>query len=188
MSPGKGRILQRFTDYPTPINLTTPIFSIKADALPWKVNAELTEQEINLINRNDPVAVYFHGIANTSFSGKIDKIALHTNKNSLLEVQISLEKSSAFFRSGLNTTNTIKTQQQYQGYFVPLTVFTHLKNNSGSLFLLKKGGETVRKIAVEISIIQGVDALVSTDLSEFNRIIVAGQHNLKNGSQVYIIE
>ncbi len=186
-APAKGKILQRFIDFAGPITAATPIFVMKASARPWIVTAQLTEREINVVRMNDTVRIHFQGIPETPFVGMVQKIALQTDEDSMLEIEIALEKSAPFLRAGMNAMVLIETSVQHSGYPVPLSAFLHIKQNKAMLFLFEKESKTAKKLEVEFKLIKGTDAIVLTDLSEFDGIIVAGQYNLKNGSLVQVI-
>jgi RND family efflux transporter MFP subunit len=194
-APAKGKILKRFLDFPGFIDSTTPIFMMKSFKQPWLVTAQLTEQEVNAIKKGDIAKVYFNGLPQKVFTGRVHKIADSSEeKDGMLEVDIALKKAKAvpFLRAGMKAKIRIESAP-VRGYPIPLNVFSRIKNNKAIVFVVAKDNKvTKKKVAkkqeVEIRLIKGTNAIVSTNLSEFDELIIVGQHNLKDGSLIQVIQ
>lgn len=187
-APAAGILLQRFIDFVgTPVDTTTAIFALHNSERPWRVTAQLSVREIDAVALQDSAQVHFQGMPETAFSGEVVKLERHLNAPGLVEAEIDLMRSAPFFRAGLDATVDIETHRQDSGYPLPLSAFTRIKHKRAVLFLLHKDGKTAAKREVDFTRVRGTEALVSTDLSEFDYFISAGQHNLKDGSPVEIL-
>ncbi len=187
-APAKGKILKRFLDFAGPVDSSTPIFMMKSSKRPWLVTAHLTEIEINAIKKGDTAKVYFNGLPHKVFIGTVQKIADSTEeKDSMLEVEIALKKAAPFLRAGMNAKIQIETAK-HTGYPVPLSAFFRVNNHKATVFVVDKENQVARKRAVEFNLIKGTNAIVLTDLSEFDELIITGQHNLKEGSLIQVIQ
>lgn len=188
-APTRGRILQRFLDFAGPVDPTTPIFMLKSFKQPWLVTALLTEQEINTIKKGNIAKVYFDGLPKKVFTGRVQKIAESTeNKEAMLEIEIALKtKVLPILRAGMKAKVHIETAK-HQGYPVPVSILSRIQNNTATLFVVAKEQQIAKKLEVEFRFIKGTDAIVLTDLSQFDELIIVGQHNLKEGSLIQVIK
>jgi hypothetical protein len=125
------------------------------------------------------------GFPQTPLTGIIDEIADQPEDNEILfEVEIALTDAPNFIRAGMQVKALLKTAS-HSGYPIPLNAFYRISGQEGILFMLAQN--KAEQINAQFDFVSGTDAIVTTDLSAFNAVIVAGQQHLKQGTPVQVI-
>lgn len=188
-APADGKIQRRFLDFSGPIDPTTPVFIIKPDNRPWLLTASLTEREVSAVKIGDSASIHFDGLPDNALSGEIRKIADHSEQHDgMVEVDIALNEAAPFLRVGMNAKVRIETSTNQMGYLLPLNAVFQITGNKAMVFVIDKDGAAQkRQIEFELTA-SGSAVLVLSNLSQFDQVIVLGQHNLKDGTLVQITQ
>jgi len=187
-APATGTIIQRYLDYPGSVSATTAVFSFKAQNQPWLITVNVAARYLHKLQLGNSAEVIFTAFPQQAISGKLHKIAADSNStDNLFEVEIALDETPNFIRAGMQVKAHIKTVQT-TGYTIPLNAFYRLNGQQGSLFLIKQGDDKAYDTQTEFAFVQGTNAIVTSDLSAFNAVVIAGQQHLKAGSTIKILD
>lgn len=186
-APAAGKILNRLIDFPLPISAGTPLFSFKAQDEPWLATVNVAARHLHKMHMGDAAKVTLSAFPQQVLDGTIHKIAENVvSADNLYEVEVALTNAPDFLRAGMQVKAQL-TLGTHKGYVVPLNAFYRITGQEGILFMFKQATGKASRVTVAFSFVNGTDAIVSTDLSQFSAVIVAGQMHLKEGALVEVL-
>lgn len=185
-APTAGWILERRVDHPGPVTTATPLFVFKAEAEPWAVTVKLADRHLTTLQPGQPAEVFLDDAP--AIPGKITRIARAADPGDpLYAVKIALRDPPKTPRAGQQARARLALAT-VEGYPVPLNAFHRLDGTRGELYVTADDHQQARRVPVAFTLVNGTDAVVTTDLSAYHALIVAGRQHLKDGSRIQVIE
>jgi membrane fusion protein (multidrug efflux system) len=150
-----------------------------------KMNLHVPERDIGRFRLGQKSAVMrpepYEGVT----TGTITRIALvadDPSKTFLMEV--TLDNPDGVFRPGMITKAELMRRNHSKALVIP--AFSVLPTENGPIVYVEENGLT-RARRVEIGIRKGMEFEISKGLKPGDRLIVAGQRNLSDGSPVRVV-
>lgn len=120
------------------------------------------------------------------FTGQISNISRLANPtNGLFTAEITIKASGADLRPGMIAEVDLIQQSEREYSVIPVDALLELRTRHAKIFVVSENG-TAREQKVSIVSIQGQEAAINEDLSEFKEVIIGGHQNLEDLAEVTV--
>ncbi len=184
LSPMNGGITKRYVDPGTMVKDTTPILTLM-DFSEMKMVVNVIEREFVRLQIGQPVKVTVTAFPNRTFQGRISVITPALEMQSrTAEIQISIPNPGYVLNPGMFGGAEILLRSNPEATLVPIQALV-TRGEKDFVYVIndnKAFARTVRKGLIKdtfVEIIQGVKA--------GEKVVIAGQDSLKDGSIVRLI-
>ncbi|MGM0594201.1 MAG: efflux RND transporter periplasmic adaptor subunit [Pseudomonadota bacterium] len=183
-APAAGRIVDRLVDFPGPVAADTPLFWLQSDEQPTLVSAWLSQEEVRRVAIENTARVILPEEPNTPLSARVHKIHPGTADSGLFEVVIALDAlpDGVTLTPGMQVDVVIDSATRHRGYAVPVNALLSIDGGNGRLFVVEDG--RAKALRVALSRIESGRVLLKMDLSDYQSVIVQGQHRVADGAAV----
>ncbi|MDD5456330.1 MAG: efflux RND transporter periplasmic adaptor subunit [Candidatus Margulisbacteria bacterium] len=155
------------------------------------VKAQVDETDIGKIKLGQKTNIYLDAYPNDIVTGKVIHISYEStvvNNVTIYEVEIILDKTPAFFRSGMSANINILVKDKKHVLTLPLTAIQEEGNKK--FVLVQNGKNPAEKVRIKIGLMDDTKAEIISGLNENNQIeIKTKKYNSKkkvNGSPLSI--
>lgn len=151
---------------------------------PIELEVYLTEDQVVTVKTGQKVNLTVDVLPGKSFSGTISFIDVKADASKRFSVKITLANSNSI-KAGMNGRATFAAGQPVAALAVPREAFVG-SIAKGEVYVLENGKAKLRK--VQAGTLFGKKVEVLSGLSEGETVIVSGQINLQNDSEVKVIQ
>lgn len=183
-SPIAGWLTKRYFDPGARVNPGTPLFQI-ADYRRIKLAVSVPESDLSKVKVGAKVAVSIDAWPDNNFTGYVKKISPTVDYISrTVKAEISVGNEGLKIRPGMYGRAIINVKHFSQGIIIPTSAI--IERESGKLvFVLDNDKASVRKIAVGLDM--GDKTAIKSGLFLGDKLIIAGQHSVTDGSPVEVV-
>lgn len=183
-APFAGVITEKLIEVGTVINAGTPIFKIET-ADTFKIKTEVSETEIDFIQIGQTAYLNSDILPNQSFTGEVSKINPAANSSShKIGIEIQINALPKEIKLGTIFNIILTKEKKGDAIIIPLDSLIYQYNQT---FVFRITDNKAEKTLVEPGITSGNSIEILKGLSEKDQIVTKGQHNLRDGDKVNII-
>lgn len=184
-APISGIISQRFLDLGGMAAPTAPLFEI-VDVGTVKATIDLIESQLSQVRLNQQAEINIDGI-NTPISGFISYISptLQPMKRTAT-VEFKIENPDGILKPGMFAKVTLPVEVRPDAVLIPrISLIENAKTKTRNVFIVEAG--VSKQLPVEIGLKSGGEVEILKGLTGGESVIVAGQHSLKVGDSVTVV-
>ncbi|HTY08761.1 MAG TPA: efflux RND transporter periplasmic adaptor subunit [Candidatus Edwardsbacteria bacterium] len=183
-APIAGWLTKKYFDTGAHVNPGMPLAQI-ADYHRVKLVVSVPEADIEKVRTGAGARVSFDAWPGQAFDGSVSRISPTVDYLSrTVKAEIALPNPALKLRPGMYGRATVRTSHHSGAVVVPTTAV--LERESGTLVFVVSGGKAaVRPVTVALDL--GETSAIKAGLSFGDKLIVAGQHTVADGSPVEIV-
>ena len=184
-SPISGWLTKRYFDTGAHVNPGMPLFQI-ADYSRVKLVVSVPESDIFRVRPGQTAAVTIDAWPDQVFSGTVKKVSPTVDYLSrTIKAEVALPNVGLKLRPGMYGRAVIKVKHHTKGMVIPTTAI--LERDQGSqVFVVEQGRAAARQVRVGLDM--GETSAIESGLKFGDRLIIAGQHSVTEGSPVEVVE
>ncbi len=185
VAPEDGRILRRLAEPNEWVTAGREILAFASESEGWLVRVGLADGDAGRIRLGDAATVTHAGSLSGLVAGRVAAIsesAEATTRTTPVEIQLDGTPGGA--RSGAVVVATIQPRAVEARPIVPAAALVEGDARGASVFLVDEATWKVKRVAVEIEVIDGADVYLRTALPRGQRIVSGGAEFIRDGSEV----
>jgi len=183
-APISGWLTKRYFDTGAHVAPGMPLFQI-ADYHQVKLVVQVPEAEISRVNRGAAARVSIDAWPDQAFSGRVSRLSPTVdNLSRTTKAEIAINNVGLKIRPGMYARASINVKRHLKGIVIPSTAIIE-RDAGAQVFVAENGQAVVRQIAVDLDM--GETSAIRSGLSFGDKLIVAGQHSVAQGSAVEIV-
>ncbi|MBI5805215.1 efflux RND transporter periplasmic adaptor subunit [candidate division TA06 bacterium] len=183
-APISGWLTKRYFDTGAHVAPGMPLFQI-ADYHQVKLVVQVPEAEISRVNRGATARVSIDAWPDQTFIGRISRLSPTVdNLSRTTKAEIAINNAGLKIRPGMYARASINIKRHLKGIVIPSTAIIE-RDAGAQVFVAENGQAVVRQIAVDLDM--GETSAIRSGLSFGDKLIVAGQHSVAQGSAVEIV-
>ena len=184
-APIDGVISQRFLDLGGMAMPTAPLFEI-VDIDSVKATADVIEGQLSQLTMNQQASIYIDGI-NTPLSGTITYISPTLQPiQRTAKIEFHIDNPEGMLKPGMFAKVTVPVKIHRDTILVPRTsLIEDAVTKMQNVFVVEAGVSQRRP--VEVGLARGGEVEILTGLNEGESVVIAGQHSLKVGDSVLVV-
>jgi membrane fusion protein (multidrug efflux system) len=184
-APFDGEVTAVYVDVGEAVAMGQIVYTVvQTDTV--KIKVDISVADIADVHSGLPVEISTALFPNTFFVGEVSAVAIKANKvTRTYLVEILAENYEHTLRPGLLADVRIVTGRRESAITIPLDAILR-RNGKDVVFVEQNGISHMRE--VEITSERGPEAVIASGLSAGEKLIVVGQHNLRDGQEVLITE
>ena len=185
VAPEDGRILRRLAEPNEWVTAGREILAFASDAEGWLVRVGLADGDAGRIRLGDTATVTHAGPSAGLVAGRVAAISESADATTrTTPVEIQLDGAPGGVRSGAVVVATIQPRAVEARPVVPAAALVEGDARGASVFLVDESTRKVKRVAVEIEVIDGADVYLRTALPRGQRIVSRGAEFIRDGSEV----
>jgi RND family efflux transporter MFP subunit len=184
-APISGIIARRAIEVGATATPGQPVFTI-VDLDPVRVRIGVPEGDVGHVTVGAPASVRIPALG-ANFSGRVSLIGVAADPTTRsYTVEITVPNAAHQLRAGMVAEATISTSQRVSALLVPATAVLHDGGVDAAtiVYTVDRGGSRVHARRVTTGTARGDSLDVTSGLTSGDRIVVAGQHRLRDGALV----
>ena len=184
-APISGIIARRAIEVGATAAPGQPVFTI-VDLDPVRVRIGVPEGDVGHVKVGAPASVRVPAL-DARFTGRVSLIGVSADPTTRsYTVEITVPNPARELRAGMVAEATISTNQMVSALLVPATAVLHNGGVDGStiVYTVDQGGSRVHARRVTTGAARGDSLEITSGLTSGDRIVVAGQHRLREGARV----
>jgi membrane fusion protein (multidrug efflux system) len=182
-APISGWLTRRYFDTGTHVAPGMPLFQI-ADYHKVKLVVPVAEADIRKAKLGAQVKVSFDAWPDQSFSGTVTRISPTVDYMSrTVKAEVSIPNASLKIRPGMYGRALINVRHHTKSIVVPTSAIID-REAGKQVFVVSNGMASVRMVTVEVDM--GEISSIKSGLEFGDKLIIAGQHTVADGSSVEI--
>jgi len=184
-SPISGTIARRAIEVGATAAPGQPVFTI-VDLDPVRVRIGVPEGDVGHVTVGAPASVRIPALSAT-FTGRVSLIGVSADPATRsYTVEVTVPNRRHELRAGMVAEATISTGQTVSALLVPATAVLHNGGVDGAtiVYTLDQGDSRVHARRVATGAARGDSLEITSGLTSGDRIVVAGQHRLRDGALV----
>lgn len=151
-----------------------------------KVFAGIPERDIAYFAKGNSVKIKVDALADKEFQGTIYKLATTAEPSTLTFVaEIQVDNPEGLLRPGMIARAALVRREFADSIAIPIFSILSLENQR---FVMVEDNGKARMRPIEVGVLQGKDVQVTKGLAPGDRLIVAGQRDLRDGEAVNVLE
>jgi len=183
-APISGWLTKRYFDTGAHVAPGMPLFQL-ADYHQVKLVVQVPEAEISRVNRGAAARVSIDAWPDQAFSGRVSRLSPTVdNLSRTTKAEIAINNVGLKIRPGMYARASINVKRHLKGIVIPSTAIIE-RDAGAQVFVAENGQAVVRQIAVDLDM--GETSAIRSGLSFGDKLIVAGQHSVAQGSAVEIV-
>jgi multidrug efflux pump subunit AcrA (membrane-fusion protein) len=183
-APISGWLTRRFFDTGAHVNPGLPLAQI-ADYHRVKLVVSVPEGDIQKVRNGSDASVSFDAWPGQAFAGSVSRLAPTVDYLSrTVKAEITLPNAALKLRPGMYGRADIKVRHHTKAVVIPTAAVIERENGT-QVFVVAGGKAMVRPVTVELDM--GETSAIKTGLAFGDKLIVAGQHSVADGSPVEIV-
>jgi len=185
----KGLILKEFLESRTTVGAGQPIFSFQSNSEAWTTKVDLTDRNAFALGEGARADIRFAPYPGVSFEGKLTKLARIANPgDALYTAEITISAGDYSLRPGMVAEVDLYQTSDQNYSLVPFDALVDLRGRSGNIYVLNGSKSVVQQLPVTLVSVQGQQAALKEDLNAYSEVVIRGQQNLQDGSDVKVME
>ena len=189
-APISGIIARRAIEVGATAAPGQPVFTI-VDLDPVRVRIGVPEGDVGHVTVGAPASIRIPalGASGASFSGRVSLIGVSADPTTRsFTVEITVPNPAHRLRAGMVAEATIRTSQRVSALLVPAAAVLHDGGVDGAtiVYTADRTGSRVHARRVITGAAFGDSLEITSGLTSGDRIIVAGQHRLRDGALVQV--
>ena len=187
-APMSGIIARRAIEVGATAAPGQPVFTI-VDLDPVRVRIGVPEGDVGHLKVGAPASVRIPAL-DAGFTGRVSLIGVTADPTTRsYTVEITVPNPAHELRAGMVAEATISTSQMVSALLVPATAVLHNGGVDGAtiVYTVDRGGSRVHARRVTTGAARGDSLEITSGLTSGDRIVVAGQHRLREGALVQMI-
>ena len=183
-SPISGWLTKRYFDTGTHVAPGMPLFQI-ADYHQVKLVVQVPEAEISRVKKGAAARISIDAWPDQTFTGRVSRLSPTVDQLSrTTKAEIAISNAGLKIRPGMYARTSINIKRHMKGIVIPTTAI--IERETGTMvFVAENGLASTRQISVELDM--GETSSIRSGLSFGDKLIVAGQHSVAQGSAVEIV-
>lgn len=181
-SPVSGTLTNRYINTGSTVALGTPIANI-VDISRLKVNFWVPEKDIKHIVLNSRVTITTEVNPGKEFFGHVTSAGIKADNAHNYPVEVTLDNANGALNAGMFVKTHLQFTEKEESLVIPRQAFLGSLQEA-KVFIVENGIAHARKITVLGS--QGESIMVTGDIRAGERVVISGQNNLEEGTQVFI--
>jgi len=183
-APISGWMTKKYFDTGTHVNPGQSLFQI-ADYHQVKLMVQVPEVEISRVRKGAVTKVSIDAWPDQKFSGWVSRLSPTVdNLSRTTKAEIAINNADLKIRPGMYARASINIKRHLKGIVVPTTAI--IEREAGTqVFVAENGQAMIRQIVVDLDM--GGASAIKSGLSFGDKLIVAGQHSVAQGSAVEIV-
>ena len=184
-APIDGIVSQRFLDLGGMAVPTAPLFEI-VDMGTVKATADVIEANLSQVSLNQQAVINIDGL-NTPISGAITYISPTLQPmQRTAKIEIRIDNTNGILKPGMFIKVTVPVEVRSDAILVPrVSLIEDDETKTQNVFVVEAG--VSKRRLVEIGLSRGGQVEIRNGLSEGESVIIAGQHSLKVGESVTVV-
>lgn len=186
-APITGIVARRAIEEGATVAPGQPVYTIVA-LDPVRVRVGVPEVDIGHITEGAPATVRIPAL-DASFAGRVSLIGVAADPATRsFTVEITVPNSERRMRAGMVAEATITTRETTWAIVVPATAVLHDGGADGAtiVYVLDAGRAHARRVTTGAA--RGDSLEIASGLMKSDRVIVAGQHRLRDGARVQRVD
>lgn len=179
-APFSGVITKKMVDLGSVIGPGTPLFEI-TDISSLKLTVSVPERDIMKFKLGQSVDIKVDIYGDRSFTGKVSNISVQADKSHNFKVQITVQNSKRELMAGMYGSASITNTKSITALSIPRKALIGSSKNP-QVYVIRNGKAILTSFNAGTS--DGEYIEVINGLTETDRIVVKGQVNLQNNSNV----
>lgn len=179
-APFSGVITKKLVDLGSVIGSGTPLVEI-TDISSLKLTVSVPERDILKFKLNDKVVVKADIYGDRSFTGKVTYISVQADKSHNFKVQIEVKNDKRDLMAGMYGSVSLQNSQSVTALAIPRKALVG-SSKKPQVYVIRNGKAVLTSFNAGTSdgeYIEVIDGLTKSD-----RIVIKGQVNLQNNSNV----
>jgi multidrug efflux pump subunit AcrA (membrane-fusion protein) len=186
ISPIEGMVARRSIDPGEMAGVGTPVFSI-VNLNPARIRVGIPEAEIGKIHAGQSATISIPALDKTEFQGKVDLVGVAADPNSrTFTVKIAVPNPKLLLKAGMIAEASIEASGTIDVITIPGEAIVHDPQGSMLVYVYFPDGKRVHARRVETGTVRNRDIEILAGLSSEDLIVIAGQHNVREGSRVEV--
>jgi len=183
-APISGWLTKRYFDTGAHVAPGVPLFQI-ADYHQVKLVVQVPETDISRVKKGAAAQVSMDAWPEQKFSGWVSRLSPTVdNLSRTTKAEIIINNAGLKIRPGMYARTSINIKRHLKGIVIPTTAI--IEREAGTqVFVVENGQATVRQVMVDLDM--GETSALKSGLSFGDKLIVAGQHSVAQGSAVEIV-
>jgi RND family efflux transporter MFP subunit len=179
-APFSGVITKKLVDLGSVIGAGSPLFEI-TDISALKLTVSVPERDILKFKLSQPVAIKVDIYGDRSFDGKVTNISVQADKSHNFKVQITINNSNRELMAGMYGSASLTNSESTTALSIPRKALIGSTKNP-QVYVVRNGKSILTSFNAGTS--DGEYIEVISGISKSDRIVVKGQVNLQNNSNV----
>lgn len=179
-APFSGVITKKMVDLGSVIGAGSPLFEI-TDISSLKLTVSVPERDIMKFKLGQSVDIKVDIYGDRSFTGKVSNISVQADKSHNFKVQIAVQNSNRELMAGMYGSASLTNTKSITALSIPRKALIGSSKNP-QVYVIRNGKAILTSFNAGTS--DGEYIEVINGISESDRIVVKGQVNLQNNSNV----
>ncbi len=188
-APAGGRILKRLAQENELVSSGMPVFLFGSQREGWKVRVGVTDRDLVSIEPGDSASVTLDAWRGIEFPGRVTRISRYAGpRTGTYEVELTLNAGRDRFASGFTAKVLIFPSRRVSAFLFPVSSLVEAEGDRGSVYLLEKDRNMVKRIEVGIISFSGDMVAGRADIEEPAIVVTEGAPYLTDGNRVEVVE
>lgn len=180
VSPFNGVVTKKMIDLGSVIGIGTPVLEV-TDISVLKLAVNVPEKDINNFKVGQKVEVNTDVLADQTLQGTIKTISVQADKTHNVKVQVEVVNKSNELRAGMFGTAILANGSSHNALSIPRKTLVGSTKNP-QLYVVKNGKALLTPFSAGTS--DGDFIEIVSGITEDDKVVIKGQVNLKNNSNV----
>ncbi len=180
VSPFNGVVTKKMIDLGSVIGIGTPVLEV-TDISVLKLAVNVPEKDINNFKVGQKVEVNTDVLADQTLQGTIKTISVQADKTHNVKVQVEVVNKSNELRAGMFGTAILANGSSHNALSIPRKTLVG-STKSPQLYVVKNGKALLTPFSAGTS--DGDFIEIVSGITEDDKVVIKGQVNLKNNSNV----
>jgi multidrug efflux pump subunit AcrA (membrane-fusion protein) len=187
VAPVAGFVGMKRIDVGNSVGSGTPVISV-LDLDPVKVRVGIPESEIGKVREGARAVVTIPALDGRPFEGKVEAVGVAADPSSrTYTVKIAVPNKDHLLRAGMVAEARIYSDVQTNTLTVPGDAIVHDARGLTQVFILDAVRNRVYARRVEPGELVGNEIEIRTGIAATDRIVIAGQQNVREGSPATVV-
>ncbi len=183
-APISGWLTKRYYDTGGHVNPGMPLFQI-ADYSRVNLEVSVPESDMSRVRPGQSASVTIDAWPDQTFPGAVKKVSPTVDYLSrTVKAEVALSNTGLKLRPGMYGRAAVKVRRHEKGKVIPTTAI--LERDQGTQVFVVVGGKAASR-TVKVGLDMGETSAIESGLEFGDRLIVAGQHSVTEGSAVEIV-
>ncbi len=186
-SPISGTVVERQVSVGTMVMPGMPVATV-VDISTLKLRANVPEQAVLKLRTGEKVRVSVDVYAGEKFTGTVAFISVRGNETHNYPIEVLLPNSSTHpIKSGMSAKIYLENKAPRTALMIPRLALIGSSKRASVYVVTQENGKTFAKErTIELGAEKGTNIEVLSGLERGERVITAGQNNVRNGSEVVV--
>lgn len=187
-SPIAGIVARRSIDPGEMVGAGTPVFSI-VNLNPARVRLGIPERDIGRIRVGQRAAISIPALGATAFSGVVELAGVAADPSSrTFTTRLLVRNDDLVLKAGMIAEAGIEASGTVDAIAIPGEAIVHDPQGSTLVYVYYPDKKRVYARRVETGVVRGRGVEIHSGLSGSERIVVAGQQKVREGSRVEVTQ